>query len=347
MSTNQQQKNNEEEIDLGSLFIIIGKGFSKLFNFVGVVFKKIFHAIIIVLIFLKENIVKIGIAGLIGLILGIFLEVRTPVKYASELLVEPNFGSARQLYKNVNYYNDLVKQEKIKELQVLFKLDSSEAASLKKFEIEPVIIDNDIISGYDELILEVDTLTIKSYDYLDYKSSFTDFDYKIHKITVTAEKNDVFSNLEDVIISSIVDNKYFSRLKVLTNESLNRSDSLYRQNLAQIDSLRMVYMRVMIEEARKQNSGTSIDLGGEKRTTKELELFETNRKINYDLRNIATEKSSKYEVVNVISKLQPIGYEVGGISKSYWFKTTLLAVFAMIFLILMFELNNYLNNYKK
>ena len=40
-------------------------------------------------------------------------------------------------------------------------------------------------------------------------------------------------------------------------------------------------MEVMIEEAKKQTTGTSIDLGGEKRTTKELELFETNRKINF------------------------------------------------------------------
>ena len=36
MSTKQ---NNEEEVDLGSLFIIIGNGFKKLFNFIGGVFK--------------------------------------------------------------------------------------------------------------------------------------------------------------------------------------------------------------------------------------------------------------------------------------------------------------------
>jgi hypothetical protein len=31
MSTNQQKNNSEEEIDLGSLFVIIGKGFLKVF----------------------------------------------------------------------------------------------------------------------------------------------------------------------------------------------------------------------------------------------------------------------------------------------------------------------------
>ena len=46
MSTNQQKEssksNNEEEVDLGSLFVIIGKGFSKFFNFIGGIFKGIF-----------------------------------------------------------------------------------------------------------------------------------------------------------------------------------------------------------------------------------------------------------------------------------------------------------------
>ena len=106
-------------------------------------------------------------------------------------------------------------------------------------------------------------------------------------------------------------------------------------------------MNVMLEEAKKQTIGTSIDLGGEKRTTKELELFETNRQINNDLKNIADQKSSKYEVINVISNFQPVGYEVKGITKSYAFKLALLGIFLMVFILLLTKLNSYLNNYKK
>lgn len=347
MSTNQHNKNNEEEVDLGSLFLIIGKGFYKLFNFIGSIFKGIFEFIIIVLIFLKENIIKIGIATSIGLIVGVFLQVNKPVVYESELLLEPNFNSARQLYNNVNYYNDLVKQGKIKILQNTFNLDSVSAASLIKFEVEPIKVDSDIINGYDELILEVDTLTIRSYEYDVFKESFTDYDFKVHKVTVIAEQNNVFSKLDEVIISSVVNNKYFNRLKQLTNENLNRTDSLYRQNLSQIDSLRRVYMTVMIEEAKNQNTGTSIDLGGEKRTTKELELFETNRKINYDLKNIAEEKSSNYEVINVISNFQPIGSEIKGVTKNYAFLLGITGAGLMILFLLLIKLNTYLENYKK
>lgn len=347
MSTNQPQKINEEEVDLGSLFVIIGRGFSRFFNFIGSIFKGIFHVIILILIFLKENIIKIGIAALIGLIAGVFLEVKTPKRYGSELLIEPNFKSSLQLYNNVNYYNDLVKQKDTLKLQETFNLTKSEAASLKKFEIKPIKNEKDIINAYDDLILSVDTLTIKSYEFEEFKAAFTDFDYKIHQVTVIAEKSNVFDKLDDVIISSVVKNKYFNRLKELTNENLNRTDSVYRENLSQIDSLRKVYMQVMLDEAKKQTSGTNINMSGEKETTKELELFETNRKINSDLREIAKEKSYKYEVINVISNFQQVGFEIKGITRNYAFQLCGLSAALMIFYLLLLKLNVFLNNYKK
>jgi hypothetical protein len=350
MSTNQQNKKNDEEVDLGALFLIIGRGFSKFFNFIGGIFKSLFHVLIITLIFLKVNIVKIGIAGLIGLTIGVFLETKTSKKYGSELLLEPNFESTRQLYKNVNYYNDLVEQQKIEELQRVFNLDSVDATSLKKFKIEPVKIDNNIIEAYDELILNVDTLTIKSYKYQDFKASFTEYDYKIHKISVIAEKNDVFNKLDNAIISSVENNPYYNRFKNLVSAELDRKDSLYKQNLTQLDSLRRVYMRVMLEEAKNSKSitSTNIDLGGgAEKTTKDMEIFETSRKINYALNEVIEKKTENYEVINVISNFQPIGYEIKGVTKNYAFLLFLISSGLMIAFLLLIKLNKFLENYNR
>ena len=345
MSTNQ--KNNEEEVDLGSLFVIIGQGFSKFFNFIGSIFKGVFHALILVLVFLKKNIIKIGIAAILGGGVGMFLENKKHDTYASDLVVKPNFKSARQLYNNVNYYNDLVKQKDTLGLAETFNIDKNTAVTLKKFTIKPIKTENDIIDSYNDFILAVDTTTVKSYTYDEFKTSFSDYDYKIHQINVVAEKNDVFTHLDEVIISSVVNNKYFDRVKTLTNENLNRTDSLLRQNLGQIDSLRRVYMQVMLEEAKKQTSGTNIDLGGEKGTTKELELFETNQKINSELKSIVKQKSEKYEVINVISNFQEIGYEIKGVTKNYIFLLGILGAVFMVLFLLFLKLNNFLNNYKK
>jgi len=351
MSTNQQKEssksNNEEEVDLGSLFVIIGKGFSNFFNFIGNIFKGIFHFFISILIFLKENSLKIGIAAIIGFAVGIFLEVKSSDTYSSDMLVQPNYKSVSQLYNNINYYNDLVEQKDTLGIQNTFNLDKETAASLKEFSIEPIANENDIINAYNDFVLEVDTTTVSSYTFEDFKASFKDLDYKTHEINVIAEKNDVFNKLDEIIISSVVKNKYFSRVKELTNENLNRTDSLLRQNLSQVDSLRKVYMQVMIEEAKKQSNGTSIDLGGEKRSTKELELFATKRSLNSELKNVVIDKSEKYEVVNVISNFQPVGYKIDGVSENKAVQFSILGILLMIFLLLFTKINTYLGNYKK
>ena len=273
--------------------------------------------------------------------------MKTPTRYTSDLLLQPNFKSSRQLYDNIHFYNDLVKQKDTLGLEKTFGLDKETAASLKKFTITPVKNENDIISGYDALILEVDTLTIRSYDFKDFKASFTDFDYRLHLVTVIAEKNDVFKNLEEEVVGAVVRSKHYSTLKKLTNENLNRTDSIYRQNLVQIDSLGKVYMQVLLAEAKKESNGTNIDFAGEKRTTKEIELFSTNKKINEDLRDLAEYKSEKYEIINIISNFQPIGQEVSGLIKNKAFQVAALFTLAMILLLLLLKLNRYLDNYKK
>ena len=344
MSTNQ--KNSEEEVDLGSLFVIIGRGFSNFFTFIGKILTSIFHFIIEILLFLKKHFVKLAIAALIGGVIGGVLEYNKGKRYASDLILQPNFNSARQLYNNINYYDDLVKQKDTALLVRTFNISNSQATSLKSFEIKPIRSENDILSAYDDLILSVDTLTVKSYSFAQFKNMFTDYDYKFHKVTVEASKKEVFSNLDNIIISSIVENDFFNKLKTLTNENLNRTDLLLRKNLAQLDTLNKVYMKVMLDEAKKESNGTNIDLGGEKRTTKELEIFETNRRINRDLKEITEDKSEKTEVVNVISNFQPVGYEVKGIEKNDTFRVGLFTTGLMMLFLLLKKLNTYLENYR-
>ena len=281
MSTKKQ--NNDEEVDLGSLFTVIGKGFKNFFNFIGNIFKGIFHRLILILLFLKLHILKFSVAVLIGGIVGFFLESNKETKFSSNLIVKPNFESTQLLYENINYYNDLVKQQNTKHLASIFKIDTSKAAALRKFEITPLMNSNDIINAYDNFILEVDTLTVKSYDFDNFESSFTDFDYLVHNIEVQATVSDIFTELENTIINSIEKNTFFNKIKNLTKENLNTKDSILKANFIEVDSLRSVYMRAILEGAKNNSNGTNIDLGSKSNITKENDLFEIDRKINHFL----------------------------------------------------------------
>ena len=106
-------------------------------------------------------------------------------------------------------------------------------------------------------------------------------------------------------------------------------------------------MQVMIEEAKKQSNGTSIDLGGGKRSTKELELFATKGDLNLELIDVVIDKSEKYEVVNVISNFQPKGSEIKGVENNKGVQLAILSSILVIFILLLLRLNNYLSAYRK
>jgi hypothetical protein len=192
----------------------------------------------------------------------------------------------------------------------------------------------------------VDTATVSSYTFNTFKATFTGLDYKVHEIHVISEKNNVFNKLSDAILSSVVENKYFNRVKKLSNENLDRIDVMYRENLLQIDSLRRVYMQVMLAESKKESTGTNIDLGSEKNTTKELELFDTNRKINKDIQKITVDKSQNYEVINLLSNFQPIGSEIKGVIQNKAAQLAALGALFVIFILILIKVNTYLSNYK-
>jgi len=345
MSTKKQ--NNDEEVDLGSLFTVIGKGFKNFFNFIGNIFKGIFHRLILILLFLKLHILKFSVAVLIGGIVGFFLESNKETKFSSNLIVKPNFESTQLLYENINYYNDLVKQQNTKHLASIFKIDTSKAAALRKFEITPLMNSNDIINAYDNFILEVDTLTVKSYDFDNFESSFTDFDYLVHNIEVQATVSDIFSELENTIINSIEKNTFFNKIKNLTKENLNTKDSILKANFIEVDSLRSVYMRAILEGAKNNSNGTNIDLGSKSNITKENDLFEIDRKIIYDLSQTYEDIATKSDVINIISNFKPEGSEIKGITKNLIFIMAVLGFLLTLFIILLFYLNKYLEDYKK
>ena len=140
MSTSKPKNTNEsEEIDLGVLFNAIGNGISKLFSAIGNSIMLVLNTILQLAVFVRKRIVYFALASILGLAIGVFLERSTPQKYIATATVEPHFESARQLYSNVLYLNDLAAQRDSVQLASFFGISLSEAASLTKLEITPIV----------------------------------------------------------------------------------------------------------------------------------------------------------------------------------------------------------------
>ncbi|MCB0476204.1 MAG: hypothetical protein KDC69_11040 [Flavobacteriaceae bacterium] len=344
MATQNNPQN--EEIDLGNLFKVIGKGFSNLFNAIGNFLKGLFHFFILLLIFFRKNAFKLGIAVIIGAIIGFILDTTSPKIYSSTMVVEPNFKSTQQLYNNINFYNELVKQKDTTLLSQLFNISEKEAASLKGFDIEPIKNENEKYEQFNEFIEKVDTTTVKNVDIEEFKKGFTVYDYTYHKIKVKSADNAIFGKLNEPIINSIQSNSYFKNQKLINDQNLVQNEKVLLNSLVQVDTLRKIYNEVLIKEANKAETGTTITLAEGAKKTNELELFEENLKLNRELINNNKERAETAEILNVVSDFNPVGTKERGLFKK---NTVLIGLgfgLLMLLIILLKQLGTYLSTYK-
>lgn len=340
-------KGTNEEVDLGSLFKIIGQGIQTLFATIVLGFKELFHYFILLLIFFRNHAIKLGLATLIGAGLGLFLDMTKPEVFSSTMIVQPNFKSTQQLYNNINFYHELVKQKDSSELAAVLGISPYEASKLKGFLIEPIKNENEKLELFDNFIESVDTTTVKNIDIKEFKRNFTIYDYKYHKIKVRSELNTIYDQISHPIINSIVNNNYFKNQKQVNDENLLVNEQLLKRSLVEIDTLRKIYNEVLIKEANKIESGTTITLAQGVKKTEEIELFDESLELNEELIENNKEKANTTEILNVVSSFNSVGTKERSLLKKY---TILLgaAFFGfMLLLILGRQVNSFLISYKK
>ena len=257
----QQSSSASEEVDLGQLFHLIGNGFKKLFNFIASIFKGIFGLLIRFLQFIQKHFLKFVIAGVIGLGIGIYLDMNKDPKYISTMVVEPNFNSVQQLYNNINFYNELAEAQDSLALAEALDITKKEAATIKKFTVESYSDENQKVQLFDKFVRSLDTTTQKAIDMEAYLKNFNSLDARFHTISVTAINNGIAKKIQPSIINSISRNDYFNLQKNISDINIKLQDSIYTKQITEIDSLQLLYKRVMLKEADKTMQGTIISLG--------------------------------------------------------------------------------------
>ncbi|WP_190810427.1 hypothetical protein [Flagellimonas sp. S3867] len=100
MAEQPSNQNNSDEIDLGQLFQLIGKGFNKM----GVTFLRLF-------LYLKKNaFILVGLI-IVGFAIGYGLNKITTKKKKIEVIVKPNLDSENYLYDVVEQINNNIKSK--------------------------------------------------------------------------------------------------------------------------------------------------------------------------------------------------------------------------------------------
>tara|TARA_R110000868_G_scaffold82956_10_gene234153 strand:+ start:50778 stop:51833 length:1056 start_codon:yes stop_codon:yes gene_type:complete len=344
----QQSSSASEEVDLGQLFYLIGNGFKKLFNFIGSIFKGIFGLLIRFLLFIQKHFLKFVIAGVIGIGIGIYLDMIKETKFLSTMVVEPNFNSVQQLYNNINFYNELAEAQDSLALAEAFDISKKEAATIKKFSVESYSDENQKVQLFDKFVRSLDTTTQRAIDMGAYLKNFNSFDARFHTISVIASNNGIAKKIQPSIINSISRNDYFNLQKKISDTNIELQESVYNKQITEIDSLQLLYKKVMLKEADKTMQGTNISLGenGDKEN-KELSLINKMEELKTSLVKLNEERANKSSILNVISAFPRKGVEVKGIFNSYKFIIPSLLILLTGLVLIILSLNTYLKNYKK
>lgn len=348
MADQPANQNTPDEIDLGQLFQVIGRGFQKFFNFIGNIFKGLFHLLMLFLLFLQKHFIILGTTLVLGGVAGYFLDTITPEKYVSKMVVEPNFNSVQQLYNNLDFYNDLAMAQDSSALATALNITEREAASIKEIFADSYSDENQKIKLFDEFIKELDSTTIKTIDFENYLKNFNSLDARFHQISVISTDNRVAKKMQPAIINSISVNDYFKLQKKINDENLKLQEEIYKQQLIEIDSLQSLYRTVLVKEADKPMQGTNISLaeGGESKN-RELALVQEKDVLKEKLVELNEERANKSTIINVISDFPTRGVEMKGIWNSYKFKLPILLLVAMLAVLGIINLNKFLRTYKK
>ena len=352
MSKDSNQQQQSEEVDLGQLFRLIGNAFERFFSFIGNIFYKLFLSFVWFVFFTKKNILKLVIAGVIGIGLGVLLEKTGEPVYKSFFTVKQNYDTGEDLYNTVSYFNDLVKQEDTLTLGTTLGVMPREAADILGFEVKSLISENERLQEYDAYIKTLDTTVSKTISYEGYRLNDKEYDHKVQQISIKAKKRNNFKLVFEKVVEGVNSNIYFKSEQAKdTSELINRKLAL-ETALVKSDSLQSTYKRVLEKSIEKESEiGITFEGNNNIDKTKELDLYKSDLELRRELVEIERELSDKQDIIEIISSKQESGFidnkkDVFGFEMGYK-SFYAMSLFMIVFIVLVaIEFLKFLERYK-
>ncbi len=311
MSENLPTQPTSDEVDLGQLFKLIGNAFDRLFKFIGSIFKILFSVLIYALKAIIENYKPLIISMLLAGVVGYGLERIRPNIYDSQMFVKPYFDSKYQLVTNINYYNALIEDEDYEKITKIFNINDEDAKQLIEFEIIPgPETENDRIKEFESFIKGVDSTRAQNISYDDFVENRSIYTGSFFQINVKSFKKDIFRSLEKGLNSTFTNT--YSIKKMQKRDSLIAIDKKsILKSLAQVDSLKRVYIKVMQEESSSNGGSITLKDGmslvQERVKTREFELLNKELELRQALTSLESQKVEEDVYFDTLSSFQDVG----------------------------------------
>ena len=322
MEGNKSNSNSSDEIDLGQLFQLIGRGFNSIFRFILRVF-----------LYLKKNIfVLIGLV-LVGLAIGYGLNKIITKKLKLEVIVKPQIESKNYLYDAID---EIQANIEAKDTSFFKSIDIDEL-DFTGLEVTVNRVVEDGTSESDMQYLELlqsfentDAIADIVREELENKSSFN------HRITFFFKNADLGKEFADKVIKYINSNEYFDRLVDVSRGNAKSRIEANQLLLTQVDEIIANYTNSLA--AKGNNSMSERIVLDNQEQVNIADLFEYKNRLIRDTELKKLELEEQTEPISIINfgKTQVV-------QKSFFGKNIILIpiIFLVVFFLLSFLI--YLN----
>lgn len=336
MSENSKPIPQNEEVDLGQLFKMIGNAFQKFFDFVGSIFKGLFGLLILIIAHFYKRAKFYAIAIIAGLVIGYFLDSTSVPTYKANMFLKTNFESGYQVYENIDNLNQLASSSRDSvKLSELLGISVSEAAQIQGFSIQPSIDPNESMLMFSNYKKGLDSLAREEVNYKTYIESLSGYNFTTQKISMsTLSRNipDIINSKLPVVVS---ENDYLKRILEVNQNNFDKEDNVLAQQTKEIDSLVKKYLEIRIKESNRESSlpgsGTNLFMGDAQKSNlivNEVDLLNEKLKIEGLRRRVQLEKAIQNDIVSVIASFPKTGSV-----ENVWYKNYIFISIISLFII--------------
>ncbi len=284
-----QNNTSSDEIDLGQLFQMIGKGFHKIW----IAFLRLF-------LFLKKYaLILVGLI-ILGLAAGYGLNQIIDKKLKIEVIVKPNLESKNYLYNVVDEIENNLRSGDT----VFFKTIGADVSNLTEFKIsiEPLDDQKKVETDFEYLELLEKFQSNEEFSEV-IKSEFLNKSTLSHKITFLFKDSSKGKVFAGKIMDYINSNDYFNELTIISNQNAFERIKKNEIFIEQIDGLISAYSKNMIDKAEQKTDG-QIVLNSEERMDV-TGLFALKNRLIQDIEEKRLELKEQKEPVNVVNFGKP------------------------------------------
>jgi hypothetical protein len=340
---NKENSRKDNDIDLGSLLAIMGRGFAGLGRSIRTGAGGLGTALVNILVFLKRKMIWLLLAVVTGLAWGIYSGAGTDAKYSSEMTARFNFKSTLTLYNTIDYLNALIVTNKVQDLARVLSLTEEEAKDMVNFSAEPIIDELTISELYKQSFLlfdrsyrlRTDTFWTRIIPYEKFKESLTKFDIPMQRVKAVSTNASAFRKIEAGFLKLITENENLKNNYAINATMQREEENILLTSIRGLDTLRTVYNEKLRASGLATTSGgtTNVNLIDRPANSPELEIYNFVLSLKDELRSMRNYEMNNGQLVLVYASFNPVGKKVIGFQQNLLYTTLSAFIIALVILV--------------